>query len=162
MNARTLHITYGADRMYGATVLEGVERTLWWVLLFVMHICLSWRGRRANLCRSRKGFHYCCRPMHPTAAQVAHPTPAAPTLHRYEQQQRESAAGGAKEPLTLLHAAAEATGLPDASQDLVSVCLVCHELPQVRICRGEHLQALNLVHSCVSQTPVSFLCACVP
>lgn len=29
-----------------------------------------------------------------------------------------------------VHAAAEATGLPDASYDLVSICLVCHELPQ--------------------------------
>jgi hypothetical protein len=31
----------------------------------------------------------------------------------------------------MVHAAAEATGLPDSSQDLVSICLVCHELPQV-------------------------------
>jgi hypothetical protein len=31
----------------------------------------------------------------------------------------------------VMHAAAEATGLPDGSQDLVSICLVCHELPQV-------------------------------
>ncbi|MGD1805515.1 class I SAM-dependent methyltransferase [Dapis sp. BLCC M126] len=30
-----------------------------------------------------------------------------------------------------VHAAAEATGLPDDSFDLVSICLVCHELPQV-------------------------------
>ncbi|NER37005.1 MAG: class I SAM-dependent methyltransferase [Oscillatoria sp. SIO1A7] len=29
-----------------------------------------------------------------------------------------------------VHAAAEATALPDASFDLVSICLVCHELPQ--------------------------------
>ncbi|MEB3179126.1 MAG: class I SAM-dependent methyltransferase [Nostocaceae cyanobacterium] len=29
-----------------------------------------------------------------------------------------------------IHAAAESTGLPDASFDLVSMCLVCHELPQ--------------------------------
>ena len=29
-----------------------------------------------------------------------------------------------------LHAAAESTGLPDASVDLVSICLMCHELPQ--------------------------------
>ncbi|MEB3885483.1 class I SAM-dependent methyltransferase [Lyngbya sp. CCY1209] len=33
-------------------------------------------------------------------------------------------------PPTWVHAAAEATGLPDASFDLVSLCLVCHELPQ--------------------------------
>ncbi len=29
-----------------------------------------------------------------------------------------------------VHAAAESTGLPDVSFDLVSICLVCHELPQ--------------------------------
>ena len=29
-----------------------------------------------------------------------------------------------------LHAAAESTGLADASVDLVSICLMCHELPQ--------------------------------
>ncbi len=29
-----------------------------------------------------------------------------------------------------MHAAAEQTGLPDASADMVSLCLVCHELPQ--------------------------------
>ena len=33
-------------------------------------------------------------------------------------------------PPTWVHAAAESTGLPDASFDLVSICLVCHELPQ--------------------------------
>lgn len=32
-------------------------------------------------------------------------------------------------PVQWVHAAAEATGLPDASADLVSVCLVFHELP---------------------------------
>lgn len=33
-------------------------------------------------------------------------------------------------PISWLHGAAEATGLPDASFDLVSACLVFHELPQ--------------------------------
>jgi ubiquinone/menaquinone biosynthesis C-methylase UbiE len=33
-------------------------------------------------------------------------------------------------PFTFIHAAAEATGLPSASYDLVSMCLVAHELPQ--------------------------------
>jgi ubiquinone/menaquinone biosynthesis C-methylase UbiE len=33
-------------------------------------------------------------------------------------------------PVRWIHAAAEATGLPDASFDLVSLFLVCHELPQ--------------------------------
>lgn len=45
----------------------------------------------------------------------------------------EAAAAGAPvqtAPVRFLHAAGEATGLPDASQDVVSVCLVCHELPQ--------------------------------
>ena len=36
---------------------------------------------------------------------------------------------GDRGDLVLLHAAAEDTGLPHASFDLVSVCLVCHELP---------------------------------
>jgi ubiquinone/menaquinone biosynthesis C-methylase UbiE len=33
-------------------------------------------------------------------------------------------------PFTFIHAAAEATGLPSESYDLVSMCLVAHELPQ--------------------------------
>ncbi|NBO46986.1 MAG: methyltransferase domain-containing protein, partial [Actinobacteria bacterium] len=33
--------------------------------------------------------------------------------------------------MTFVHAAAENTGLADASADLVSLCLVCHELPQL-------------------------------
>ncbi|KDR56918.1 MULTISPECIES: class I SAM-dependent methyltransferase [Oscillatoriales] len=33
-------------------------------------------------------------------------------------------------PPTWVHAPAEATGLPEHSFDLVSLCLVCHELPQ--------------------------------
>ena len=37
---------------------------------------------------------------------------------------------GAAVPATFLHAAAEDTQLPDASADLVSICLVCHELPR--------------------------------
>ncbi len=36
---------------------------------------------------------------------------------------------GAREPLRFVHAAAEATGLPAASADLVAACLVAHELP---------------------------------
>ena len=34
------------------------------------------------------------------------------------------------EPITFCHAAAEHTQLPDGSQDLVSACLLFHELPQ--------------------------------
>lgn len=34
-------------------------------------------------------------------------------------------------PISWVHAAAESTGLPDASFDLVSSFLVCHELPQL-------------------------------
>lgn len=37
---------------------------------------------------------------------------------------------GASEPICFLHAAAESTGVPDGSQDLVSACLLFHELPQ--------------------------------
>lgn len=33
-------------------------------------------------------------------------------------------------PIRFLHAAGEATGLPAESADLVSICLVCHELPR--------------------------------
>lgn len=50
----------------------------------------------------------------------------------YLQRQREAAAaaGGPAAPnLSFLHAAAEDTGLPSESFDLVSICLVCHELP---------------------------------
>lgn len=39
--------------------------------------------------------------------------------------------GALHEPLTFLHAPAEHTGLPSACCDLVSMCLVCHELPEV-------------------------------
>eukprot|EP00798_Chlamydomonas_sp_ICE-L_P012997 gene12997-5361_t len=47
----------------------------------------------------------------------------------YEQQRREKESG-TKEPITFKHIAAEATGMPDASYDLISVCLVLHEMPQ--------------------------------
>jgi ubiquinone/menaquinone biosynthesis C-methylase UbiE len=50
---------------------------------------------------------------------------------RHLQAQRAAAAppGAAAERLELVHAAAEDTRLPAHSFDLVSVCLVCHELP---------------------------------
>lgn len=51
------------------------------------------------------------------------------TIARYQEQQRQ-AAGAKHFPITWVHAAAEETGLPSASFDLVSVCLVYHELPQ--------------------------------
>ncbi|WP_427159670.1 methyltransferase domain-containing protein [Aliinostoc sp. HNIBRCY26] len=41
----------------------------------------------------------------------------------YRAQQRQA-------KINWVHAPAESTGLPDASFDLVSICLVCHELPQ--------------------------------
>ncbi|MGH1393232.1 MAG: class I SAM-dependent methyltransferase [Trichormus sp.] len=41
----------------------------------------------------------------------------------YRTQQRQA-------NINWVHAPAESTGLPDASFDLVSICLVCHELPQ--------------------------------
>ncbi|MDF5715925.1 MAG: class I SAM-dependent methyltransferase [Rhizonema sp. NSF051] len=43
---------------------------------------------------------------------------------RYRMQQQHY-------KINWLHAAAESTGLPDASFDLVSIFLVCHELPQL-------------------------------
>ena len=48
---------------------------------------------------------------------------------RYLQRQRE-ASSGKKEQLTLIHGLAEDTRLPSESIDLVSMCLVCHELPE--------------------------------
>lgn len=45
------------------------------------------------------------------------------------QRQRE-ASSGKKKPLEFMHGLAEATGLPSESFDLVSMCLVCHELPE--------------------------------
>ncbi|MGF1461161.1 MAG: methyltransferase domain-containing protein [Leptolyngbyaceae cyanobacterium] len=61
--------------------------------------------------------------------------------------------------LTWHHAAAEATGLPDASFDLVSVCLVFHELPHTaaiailqearRLLRpGGHLAIMDMNPTC--------------
>lgn len=43
---------------------------------------------------------------------------------RYRAQQRQA-------KIDWVHAAAESTGLPNASFDLVSIFLVCHELPQL-------------------------------
>lgn len=54
------------------------------------------------------------------------------------------AANGDKEPLTFVHAAAEATGLPPGSADLVTACLVCHELPATAT-RGFLEEALRLL-----------------
>ncbi|KAL4538267.1 hypothetical protein Ndes2526B_g03414 [Nannochloris sp. 'desiccata'] len=48
---------------------------------------------------------------------------------RYLQRQREEETGK-KEHLMLLHGLAEDTRLPSESVDLVSMCLVCHELPE--------------------------------
>ena len=46
------------------------------------------------------------------------------------REQELGMAGGLGSPITWRHAPAEATGLPAASCDLVSICLVFHELPQ--------------------------------
>jgi len=48
---------------------------------------------------------------------------------QYRSQQKQAELSNQKTP-TWVHAAAEATGLPAAAFDLVSICLVCHELPQ--------------------------------
>ncbi|CAI5482663.1 unnamed protein product [Closterium sp. Yama58-4] len=42
----------------------------------------------------------------------------------------KSKQAGRELPFTFIHAAAEDTGLPAGSVDLVSICLVCHELPR--------------------------------
>lgn len=47
---------------------------------------------------------------------------------RHLQRQREAEFGGA-EPIRFVHAAAEETELPSETVDLVSCCLVMHELP---------------------------------
>ena len=48
---------------------------------------------------------------------------------QYRSQQKQAELSNQKSP-TWVHAAAESTGLPAAAFDLVSMCLVCHELPQ--------------------------------
>lgn len=54
------------------------------------------------------------------------------TVAQYRQQQTAQlpTPHSPLPPIRWLHAAAEATGLPAGSADLVSVCLVFHELPQ--------------------------------
>ncbi|NJK38056.1 MAG: class I SAM-dependent methyltransferase [Oscillatoriales cyanobacterium RM2_1_1] len=47
---------------------------------------------------------------------------------------------------TWLHAPAESTGLPDQTFDLVSLCLVCHELPQTAT-QGIFQEAKRLLRS---------------
>ncbi len=48
---------------------------------------------------------------------------------KYRSQQKQAELSNQKSP-TWVHAAAESTGLPTAAFDLVSMFLVCHELPQ--------------------------------
>ena len=48
---------------------------------------------------------------------------------QYRSQQKQTELSNQKSP-TWVHAAAESTGLPGNAFDLVSICLVCHELPQ--------------------------------
>jgi Methylase involved in ubiquinone/menaquinone biosynthesis len=48
---------------------------------------------------------------------------------QYRSQQKQAELSNQKSP-TWVHAAAESTGLAAAAFDLVSICLVCHELPQ--------------------------------
>ncbi len=52
---------------------------------------------------------------------------------QYRQQERQATGevSSTAAPITWCHAAGEATGLPAASYDLVSICLVFHELPQL-------------------------------
>ncbi|MEG4167060.1 MULTISPECIES: class I SAM-dependent methyltransferase [unclassified Microcoleus] len=62
---------------------------------------------------------------------------------KYRSQQREAQSLNQKSP-TWVHAAAESTGLPGAAFDLVSICLVCHELPQ-KATREIFLEARRLL-----------------
>lgn len=57
-------------------------------------------------------------------------SPYFTAVARHDQQQRQMKNNGASEPICFLHAAAESTGVPAGSQDLVSACLLFHELPQ--------------------------------
>ncbi|MCS6812430.1 MAG: class I SAM-dependent methyltransferase, partial [Cyanobacteria bacterium] len=50
-------------------------------------------------------------------------------IANYRSQQRQNA-GSCNLPIRWVHGAAESTGLPEASFDLVSACLLYHELPQ--------------------------------
>ena len=51
------------------------------------------------------------------------------SVAQYRSQQKQAELSNQKTP-TWVHAAAESTGLPGNSFDLVSIFLVCHELPQ--------------------------------
>ncbi|CAI5950107.1 unnamed protein product [Closterium sp. NIES-64] len=51
-------------------------------------------------------------------------------IHAAAQDTGLPAGSGRELPFTFIHAAAEDTGLPAESVDLVSICLVCHELPR--------------------------------
>ncbi|CAI7801907.1 unnamed protein product [Closterium sp. NIES-54] len=65
----------------------------------------------------------------------------------------KSKQAGRELPFTFIHAAAEDTGLPAGSADLVSICLVCHELPRSATKKqpGEALPAgsVDLVSICL-------------
>lgn len=54
------------------------------------------------------------------------------TVGKYLQERRneESTSAQSPEPLQFVHALAEDTKLPSESFDLISICLVCHELPE--------------------------------
>lgn len=62
---------------------------------------------------------------------------------RYLQEQRQDELGG-QLPLVFVHANAEATGLDSDSTDLVTLCLVAHELP-VDATRGIFREAFRLL-----------------
>jgi len=51
------------------------------------------------------------------------------SVAQYREQQKKDQSKNSINNLNWLHAAAESTGLPDNSMDLVSACLMFHELP---------------------------------
>ena len=63
-----------------------------------------------------------------------------------------------REPITFVHAAAESTGLSDASVDLVSICLVCHELPQ----SATEAVVMILIDGLPGTTYATSACVCLP
>lgn len=72
---------------------------------------------------------------------------------------------GRAEALSFVHAPAEATGLPAASYDLVSMCLVAHELPQSAtrsILREAFRWALRRARAHVRASGCVAVCVCAP
>ncbi|MCX5957690.1 MAG: methyltransferase domain-containing protein [Cyanobacteria bacterium] len=66
----------------------------------------------------------------PTAAAGRSPGSAGPDVPSPREPFAPAASGTTLPPITWHHGAAEATGLPAAAYDLITLQFVCHELPQ--------------------------------